>query len=106
MSLIIPLGAVPNQSLSIRLEGSRYVLRLKEAGGMMAIDIDRDGDRVVSGMRCAAGTPLLPYEYLERQAGNFMFVSSEPGAIPYWRDFGTRTRLFYLTAAEVRNDAA
>lgn len=98
MAQILPLEAVPNQSFFIRLEEIRYFVEIKEAGGMMSATIARAGVRLVTGMRCAAGTPLLPYRYLE--TGNFMFVA-DPGVIPYFPDFGSSCLLVYLTAAEV-----
>lgn len=98
MAQTLPLEAVPNQSFFIRLEDVRYFVEIKEAGGMMSATIDRAGVRLVTGMRCAAGTPLLPYRYLE--TGNFMFVA-DPGVIPYFPDFGRSCLLVYLTAAEV-----
>lgn len=106
MSIVVPLSPVPNQALTIRLDGTRYALRLKEAGGVMAVDLDRADRQLVAGMRCVADTPLLPYAHLEGRFGNFIFVTSEDGAIPYWTDFGTRAQLIYLTAAEVGNAAA
>jgi hypothetical protein len=94
----LPLEAIPNQSFFVRLEDVRYFVELKEAGGMMTATIDRAGVRLVTGVRCAAGTPLLPYRYLE--AGNFVFVA-DPGVIPYFTDFDSSCQLVYLTAAEV-----
>lgn len=106
MSEIIPLDPIPNQSVSIRLDGHRYILLIKEIGGMMGVTIDRDNERLVDSIRAVAGCPLLPYEHLSRDAGNFMFTHTDPGAFPYYEDFGTKSQLVYSTAAEIAADVA
>lgn len=94
----IPLAAVANQILSVRLDDQRLVLRLKAAEGVMVADLDRDGERVISGVRVLAGEPIIPYRYLE--SGNFMLLTIDD-ELPDWRQFATTQRLVYLTAAEV-----
>lgn len=94
----IPLAAIPNQDLSVRLDNQRLVLRLKEAEGVMVADLDRDGVRILSGTRVLAGEPIIPYGYLE--IGNFMLTTIDD-ELPDWRNFGATQSLVYLTAAEV-----
>lgn len=101
MPTIIPINPIPNQALTIRLVDSRYVLVLKEAGGVMAASIERDGAAIVSGMRCVAGTPVLPYRYLWEEFGNFIFTGPEDGTIPYYEQFGTEIFLVFSTPAEI-----
>lgn len=94
----IPLQPIPNQSLTVRLDDVRYVIELKEAGGMMAATIDRAGVRLVTGMRCPAGIPLLLFPHLFSGFGNFVFVSE---GIPYYTNFGTNCQLVYASASEL-----
>lgn len=94
----IPIAAVPNQSLSVRLDDTRLVLRLKAARGVMVADLERDGVTVILGTRVLAGEPIIPYRYLE--TGNFM-LNTVNGALPDWRQFGVSQSLVYITAAEV-----
>jgi hypothetical protein len=94
----IPISAIANQELSVRLDNERLVLRLKEATGVMVADLDRDGVRILSGVRVLAGEPIIPYRYLE--SGNFM-VQTLDEELPDWRKFGVTQSLVYLTAAEV-----
>ena len=96
----IPLDPIPNQSLYIRLDGVRYLIELKEAGGMMTATIDRDGVRLVTGSRCAGGTPLIPYRHLWEGFGNFIFLTA-PDVIPYYTDFGSTCTLVYSSAEEI-----
>lgn len=106
MSEIIPLDPIPNQSLSIRLDGRRYVLTVKEIGDMMSVTIVRDNVTLIENVRAVAGFPLLPYGYMWHDAGNFIFTNTEDGVIPYYTDFGTKSQLVYSSAAEIAADAA
>lgn len=94
----IPLAAIANQELSVRLDDERLVLRLKEARGVMVADLDRDGVRIISGVRVLAGEPIIPYRYLE--SGNFLLTTVND-ELPDWRKFASTQRLVYLTVAEV-----
>ena len=97
---MIDLGiiAAPNQSFSVQLDGAFYDIHLREANGVMAATIARDGVTLVSASRITAGTPLLPYRYQE--AGNFVMTTDDE-ALPYWDQFGITQFLVYLSAAEV-----
>lgn len=95
---VVPLAAIPNQSLSVRLDDVRMVLRLKEANGVMVADLERAGVVVLSGVRVLAGEPIIPYRYLE--AGNFIFLTLSDD-LPDWRKFNASQQLLYLTAAEI-----
>jgi hypothetical protein len=106
VSVVIPLDPIPNQSISIRLDGHRYVLTVKEIAGMMGVTITRDNVTLVDMVRAVAGFPLLPYGYIARDMGNFIFTHTDPGAFPYYEDFGTKSQLVYSTAAEIAADAA
>lgn len=101
MSLIIPLDPIPNQSVSVRLDGRRYVLSIKDIGSMMAVSIERDSVALLSGSRACSGTPLIPYSSLSGEAGNFIFTTTVDGVIPYYTDFGSSCFLTYSTAAEI-----
>lgn len=94
----IPLSAVPNQSLSVRLDDTRLVLRLKEANGVMVADLERDNETVILGTRVLAGEPIIPYRYLEQ--GNFLILTIND-ELPDWNLFGISQTLVYLTIAEV-----
>lgn len=94
----IPLAAIPNQSLSVRLDDRRLVLRLKEASGVMVADLDRDEVRIISGVRVLAGEPIIPYKYLEE--GNFILLTLDD-ELPDWRQFAATQNLVYLSPEEL-----
>jgi len=103
MSINVPIEAVANQEFTITLEGSRYNLSIKQAIECMEIDIVRDDIVIVTGMRPVAGTPVIPYRYLER--GNFLFLT-ENDDLPWWEKFGSTQSLLYLTIAEMEQARA
>jgi hypothetical protein len=94
----IALAAIPNQSLSIRLEDRLYNLTLWATRGVMSADIERDGVFIVRGARIVAGTPLIPYRYLE--SGNFVMLT-ENEEYPDYALFGISQSLVYVTIAEL-----
>jgi hypothetical protein len=94
----VGIAALPNQSLTIQLDERLYVIDLREANGVMAASISRDGVALVSNIRVTAGTPLLPYRYQE--SGNFI-MTTDGEAIPYWGQFNVTQFLVYLTPAEL-----
>lgn len=101
MAQTLPLDAIPNQSLSIRLDDRRYVITLRDIGDMMAVTIERDDVTLISGVRACAGSPLIPYPYLMGDAGNFIFTNTVPGNAPRWEYFGAACFLLYLSAADL-----
>ena len=92
----VPLAAVPNQAVSFNIDGAFWQVRIFQAMTHMCADIRRNGDDVIKGIRCASGTPLMPYSYMySPNFGNFVF-----GAEPDWTNFGQSVSLLYLTASE------
>lgn len=94
----ITLAAIPNQAVSMRLEDNLYKLTLRETRGVMSVDISRDDETIVRGLRAVAGTALLPYRYLE--TGNFVILT-EDGEYPDYTKFGISQELVYVTVAEL-----
>lgn len=94
----IPLAVVPSQSISVQVDQTRYVLRVFPIVGAMAVDIQRNGVTILTGVRALAGEPLIRFPYLEE--GNFIFVTVGD-ELPDWRSFGSSQQLVYLTVAEV-----
>lgn len=95
---LIALAAVPNQEISVRLSRQRFVLRIKEAAGVMVVDVTVDGEVRLLASRIVAGTPLIPYRYLE--AGNLLLLT-EGEQLPDYRQFGVTQSLVYLSADEI-----
>jgi hypothetical protein len=95
---IVPLSSDPNQELTVRQDGFRYSLRLKSVNGVMVVDISVDGVVILFGSRVLAGTPLIPYRYLED--GNFLLLTNNE-ELPDYTQFGLTQTLVYLSPDEI-----
>jgi hypothetical protein len=110
--LEIPLQAIPNQTLSVQLDNNQYDIKIAAtmsttadngtvaADVLMCVDIVRNNVTIVSGFRAVDGTPIIPYQYLEANSGNFQFLTSE-GDYPDYRKFGIDQSLIYASATEL-----
>lgn len=94
----ILLAAIPNQTVSIRLDDRMYSITVKETRGVMSVDILRDNEPILSGSRCVPMVPLITYRYLE--AGNFVFLT-ENDEYPYYTEFGNTQSLVYVSPVEL-----
>ena len=94
----IELTRVPNQSMSIRLDDNLYNLTIKETNGCMSCTIVRNDITLLSNVRVVAGTPIIPYGYLE--SGNF-FISTLDDDLPDWNQFGISQSLIYISELEI-----
>lgn len=97
----IPLQILPNQQLQTIIDGYRFDIRLMSCFDVMCVDIYRDGASVVRGMRVVAQEMLIPYEYMEGGAGNFLFFTQNDD-IPNYLQFNSTQFLYHLTDAEAR----
>lgn len=94
----IPLQAVPNQKITTTLENNLYELTFRTCGNIMSVDIVRNSETIETGIRCEAGVPLIPYEYLED--GNFLILTQNDD-YPWYEQFGITQYLVYLTFEEI-----
>lgn len=96
---IIPISAVANQSFSVQLEGNRWDITLKAARSTMIADIKLNDEQILSGSRIVAGTPIIPYRFLQG-SGNFILLTDSED-IPAWQRFGIDQQLIYGTFDEL-----
>lgn len=95
----IALQQTPNQSFSLDVDGLTFDITLKTATYTVA-DVYIGNELIISGTRVMPYRPIVPYEYLLQEAGNFFFIT-EDGEYPMYDQFGTTQSLVYLTADEV-----
>lgn len=96
---VIPLKALPNQSLSVVIDGIRWGLNIKVANSLMIADVYRDDVALILGTRILSGTPILPYEYLMTK-GNFLMVMDDE-SLSDWTKFETTQTLYFLSADDI-----
>ena len=95
----IPIAAVPNQELSVTLNGNRWVLTLKVGTNSMIADVVLNDQPIVLGQLIAVGTPIIPYEYLQG-SGNFLLLV-ENDELPDWQKFNSTQQLVFVEPGEI-----
>lgn len=96
--LNIPLESLPNQKLSVQLDGDFYDLELNACNNIMSCNITRNNTVLQTGIRIVSGYPLLPYAYQEK--GNFIFLTRDEN-YPDYLQFSVNQFLFYFSADEI-----
>lgn len=94
----LPIQAIPNQTMTIRLSDDFYSISIKEIDGLMSMTIVRNDVVIVSNQRLMANYPIIPYEYLEN--GNFIFLTSN-NEYPYYDRFNIDQSLLFASQEEL-----
>ncbi len=100
MPLVVPIQAIANQTLEIVFDQQRYILRIVEILGNMAIDITLNATPLITGARIVADNLTILYPYLRGDGGDFSF-STQANATPYYTEFGLTQFLIYFSADEI-----
>lgn len=95
----IPIATVPNQELSVTLNGNRWVLTLKVGTNSMIADVVLNDQPIVLGQLIAVGTPIIPYKYLQG-SGNFLLLV-ENDELPDWQKFNSTQQLVFVEPGEI-----
>lgn len=106
--ILVPIQALPNQTLSINTSDGNYYdislyttnrANLNLAGtGVMGCTINRNNVLIIAGQRLVPGYPVIPYEYLAD--GNFVLTTLND-EYPDYTQFGITQFLIYATQAEI-----
>ncbi len=96
--ITIPITSLPNQSFSIQLGNDNYDIVIRSCNFIMAVDLTRNNVPILTGQRVVAGTPVIPYTYLE--SGNFLFITANE-EYPDYTQFGLTQLLVFTSAAEL-----
>jgi hypothetical protein len=95
--LAIPLSPVANQSVSFNADGVLWTVHVYQAVSHMCADISKNGVKIVDGVRCFGGIPLMQYSYMYApNLGNFCFDSDAD-----WTNFGNSCNLYYMPQDEL-----
>lgn len=96
---IVPIETLPKQEFSIRLDEQRFVIGIRATGDVMSVSVERNGVKIIDNVRTVANRLVLPYDYMEGNAGNFAFRTEESD-LPWWEKFNVTQQLVYVTAIE------
>lgn len=104
--LEIPLKDIPNQELSVTINGYLYGIRLRyyapleDVEGIMFIRMKLgDSQEWRGSVRCLPNQLVMPYTYLT-QGGNFLWICQDD-EYPNYTKFGTLHKLVFLTNEEI-----
>lgn len=106
MPLEIPLQAIPNQAFTINLNNIQYAFSIKFTGIVMTATIIRNGILLVTNVRMIPNSiilplyPLIPYQYLENDQGNFYTITAND-EYPIYTNFGVNQFLLYFSSDEI-----
>lgn len=95
---IVPLQAIPNQSVTLQVDDNFYYLTIKSTRGVIAVTISINGIEIVSSARAVAGEFIIQSRYL--QNGNFAFYTPN-NYLPDYTLFGTTQQLLYYSPSEL-----
>ena len=98
MSRIMPLQAGADQQFTVVLDNNEWNFTIKEAKGIMAVSISRNGETLISNVRAVAAMRLLGSLYQEQ--GNFIFTTLN-NELPDYKMFGTSQFLVYYSPEEL-----
>lgn len=96
--MTIPLSQLPNQALSILLNGNQWNILLKTVDEVTVCSLTLNGVDILDSALCVSGSFIIPCQYQE--AGNFFFVT-QAFELPIWTQFTLSQTLIYISAAEL-----
>lgn len=97
---IIPIQAVPNQSVTVTLEQQLTQIDLYQTIGGLFINIYLSNSLLVSGIICQNLNPIIRNSYFG-YSGDFAFIDTQGDTDPVYTGLGSRYVLAYLTAEEM-----
>ena len=111
--LIVPLAAVPSQTLSIALNGQAVDLAVYTLGfpgsQNMYVDLQSNGEPIVNTRMARAysgsSTEAPPFLLLDSLywgfEGDFLFIDTQGDADPVYTGLGTRWQLVYFDPSDL-----
>lgn len=99
--LIVPLQAVPNQTLQISLDQQSIQIDVRQYDYGLFMDVSLAGVAVCSGILCENLNPIVRAAY-SGFVGDFVFYdTSGDGADPIYTGLGSQFQLVYLEATDL-----
>lgn len=92
---IIPLRPVPNQAVTVQLNGQNCQINVYQKPTAMFLDLLKDNAPVVMGAICENQNAIVRDAYLGF-IGDIAFIDNEGSDDPVYTGLGTRFSLAYL----------
>lgn len=97
---IIPLAAVPAQTLTVVLAGQNVTIKLAQKAVALFADVAVDGVPIISGGLCLDRVKIVRSGYLG-MIGDLVFADQQGITDPVFTGFGTRYLFAYLEASDL-----
>ena len=98
--LIVPLQAVPSQSLNVLLNGQNCQLEVYQKPSGLFMNVQVNNSDIVTGVLCENLNRIVRSLYLGF-SGDFCFFDSQGTTDPIFSGLGGRYSLAYLAANEL-----
>jgi hypothetical protein len=100
MAMIIPVQAVPYQTLGVQLAGQNCQLNIYEKAFGLFMDVYSNGVLIIAGVLCENLNRVVRDLYLGF-VGDFVFNDSQGSSDPTYTGLGSRYQLVYLEASDL-----
>lgn len=100
MSIIIPLQAVPNQTVNVLLNNQNCQINVYQKFFGLYLDLVANNVPVRAGVSCLDGERLIRYPYLPF-IGDLMFFDQQGSNDPIYTGLGGRFQLAYIFPSEI-----
>jgi hypothetical protein len=98
--LIIPLQAIPNQTLTVTLSDQVTQLNVYQTYNGLFIDVLVENVLIIGGVICENQNRIVRSDYLGF-SGDLAFIDTQGSDDPIYTGLGTRFFLTYLTTEEL-----
>ena len=97
---IIPLQPIPNQTLTVNLDGQICQLNVYQLGASLYIDVLVNNVLIIGGVICENLNRIVRSLYLGFQ-GDLAFIDGQGSSDPVYTGLGSRYSLAYVEADEL-----
>ena len=101
---IVPVQALPNQSLQVQVGDQAVALNIYQLAYGLFVDVYLDNALVIGGVIAENLNRIVRSTYLGL-VGDFTFVDTQGATDPVYTGLGDRYQLVYLEAADLLDEA-
>lgn len=103
--LLVPVQAIPNQSLQVQLANQAVTLNIYQFAYGLFMDVYVSGSLIIGGVICENLNKIVRDFYLGF-VGDFTWYDTQAASDPDYTGLGSRYLLIYLEAADIAQEEA
>lgn len=92
---------LPNQKFTFSDNGLLIEVTLKTIDNITLMSISANGNNIVNSVKVTGNTPIMKYDYLQKQYGDFVFSTTD-SEYPVYSNFNSSNKLYHLSYEEVK----